>query len=65
MPLSKQAFAAVRTVDGREYIDIFTVNPFRGETEYKALMVDRALPTWAAENPVQRIAAVEIHEIEG
>jgi hypothetical protein len=52
-------------VDGREYIDIFTINPFRGETEYKALMVDRALSTWAAENPVQRIAAVEIHEIEG
>jgi hypothetical protein len=57
-------FAAIRHCgDGYDYVDIQTINGIDEYAGDKAAETDRAIPVWAADNPVVRIGRVEIREI--
>jgi len=60
-----RCYAAVRLDRcGQEFLDFATITSERGITEDVTRRVGRVTPDWDVRNPVQRIARVEIREIE-
>jgi len=59
-------YVAVRlaTDAGYEWMDLSSISGSREVTGHNANLTDKQIPDWATANPVQRIAKVEIHEIE-
>lgn len=59
-------YCAVRldTDSGREWLDCATMSGGCEAATYSAEKTDAEIPDYARANPVQRIAPVEIHEIE-
>lgn len=58
-----QVYAAIRTTDGREWIDTTTLSLLRDEATQAATDTDKLIPHYAADNPVVRISRVEIREM--
>ena len=64
MPVSKQAYAAIREAAGREYIDIHSMAPTAFGANNKARITNAEIQAWGECNPVKRIALINLVEVE-
>ena len=62
MTPKKPAWAAVRNTEGREWIDINTLEVTADLARSAASVTDALIPLYAADNPVVRIVRVEVGE---
>jgi len=58
-----QFYLAVRKTDGKEWFDINAWGYVVAMVDDKTSKVDKATPHWSKDNPVVRVAQVEIKEI--
>lgn len=63
--MTQKAYAAVRKTEGKEWIDMTTIDIDSSKIKQKAELADQQMgPILATKNPVQRIVPVEVCEMK-
>lgn len=60
--VDEERYVVVRKTDGREWIDIATLNFFPAFARKNAEQFDAKHASWAKENPIVRVAKVSLIE---
>ena len=58
----KTCWAAIRLVDGHEWLDTETISFSTEDVIRKSDRITANIPKWAKDNPIVRISQIEIYE---